>query len=733
MGYNLKKFFRNFGGLNLADSELLKDDTIATNLLNTKYGDNLSKIKRRGHKRQIRNRGGNGCITFLNRDTGISERLLIEDRIHRIVPQTLTLTYSGGLAPTVSFEIVDGTFKFILAEDGVEVLNFDVETLANTATAPLMSALKIAIDALPNFDVSAIPVDDFAYLLDIIPLQTFTATFPLTYNTTTLVPHRGTPQPFLAHWSRKDDDDFELTDHIQARGVLYLTDVDSGLWKYDGDLIQKVPNFTTVVPTEASSTGTEVYKYKTVFSFTDAQGNVTYSTPSPTLDVTGLAELNLTALDASTSVYNVDNATRLILRTVNGGNTFFVVAEIAASLLTFTDTVVDSVLINNEPYTLPDFTVVNGANYAYIDIFRDQIVMTGNNLNKDNVTFENVLSTESFFTLNGFQTESRDGGANTGIISLDNYLYVFKKNTIFLVTGELDTNKFQVDKLSDEGVGCLSNKSLIEFQRRVWFLGQKGIYSVNGTSLQLESRDISPLFQKEIRKVTTLRAFSLNWVEEDVLLINLPEKISGNRFSNLSRTLSYHSKTGKWSIWNNHNFANGADNFDFKIFYASDFVALNSDTEFQINLSSHTNTKLDYADNQSPIDWQYASNWETYGEPSVPKKYVRIKLYSLDTPLQNFDETAFSITVETQHDYVYTIESSAVISFDDDSEGWGIDAWGEFPWGHERDRTARTRLKAKKARSIRTLLSNNTLYENVLLSGYEYEVAVEHDTYMRRG
>jgi hypothetical protein len=421
---------------------------------------------------------------------------------------------------------------------------------------------------------------------------------------------------------------------------------------------------------------------------------------------------------------------QIILRTVDGGSTFFVVDEVPITDTLYTDSTVDGDLV--DVYTLPPFTVQDTSNYAYIDLHRDQIVLTGTPDNVDKVLYEELLNNENFFELTSFLTESRDGGANSGIKSLDNTLYIFKANTIFVLTGELDTNKFQVDTLSDEGIGCLSNKSLIEYQRRIWFLGRKGIYSVGANSLQLESRDISPLFQKELRKVTTLRAFSLNWVEEDVLLINLPERIEGNRFSNSSRTLAHHRKTGKWSIWDNHNFANGADNFSFKIFFASDTIASNGDREIQINTSLHTNSKLDYADNEEAINWLYASNWEAYGEPSIPKKYVRLKLYSIDTPLQNFDETAFTIDIETQHDFEYESRSETSLSFNDQNGGWGIDPWGHFLWGHVRNRTRRTRLQPKKARAIRTILKNSNLYENVLLSGYEFEVAVEHGSYARR-
>ena len=735
MAYNLKKFFRNFGGLNLADPELLKDDTISTVYQNAKYGDNLSIIKRRGHKRDLRGAGGNGCITYVKREIAtqseVSERLLISDRIHKIVPQIFNLSYSGPDTPAVSIEIVEGSYKFILTEDGTQTFIYDLGKFENTLTGPQISQLATEINLTANFSATY-DGDTYANLLEALENVSFESSININYSITLEVDTYGSVIPFADHWAKRNDADFELTDHLQTRGCIYLTDIDSGLWKYDGNKVQKVPNFNypDLAVTGVSTAG--AFRYKAVYKFVDNQGNISYSSPSAELKTTGLANsLTLSPLDAATSPYNTDNATQIILRTVADGSDYFIVDEVPFDQATYTDTTADVDLLNGEPYAMPEFTVLDTDKYAYIDIFRTQIVMTGGSQDSDKVVYENILSTESFFELNSFLTESRNGGANSGIKSLDNNLYVFKAKSIFLITGELDINKFQVDTLSDEGIGCLSNKSLVEYQRRIWFLGDKGVYSVTSSNLQLESRDISPLFKKEMRRVTTLRAFSINWVEEDALLINLPERVSGNRFSNSSRTLVHDKNTNKWAIWDNHNFANGADNFEFKIFFAADAQTIEGENEFEINTSLHTNSRLDYADNEKGINWIYASNWEAYGEPSIPKKYVRLKLYSLDTPLQNFEETEFSINVETQHDFIYQAVSLASLSFNDNLGGWSVDGWGSFPWGHSRKRTRRTRLRPQKARSIRTVLSNNTIYENVLLSGYEFEVAIEHGPYLR--
>jgi len=736
MGFNLAKHFRNFSGLDLTNTELNKNDVTALEIENIRFGDDLSMTKRKGYKRDTVSNAGGGLVTFVNRSIAgqsrLQERISITDRLHKISEGQIEVTYSGADIATISIEIVNGQYNLNTFLNGVEQSQIPLGLMANTTSSILVSDIVTTINtSLTDFTATFTGVDSFANSIEAANQTNFqSGVLSLTYYYSEEIPFEGITPPFADHWARQDEDDWELTDYIQARSSIYFTDEDSGLWQYDGVSLFKVAkDIKPDLPTLDSSTGTEIYQYRIVYKFEDNQGNPTYTVTSDVLDSVGAASLTLP--DATIyEEYGTTNATVLILRTVDEGNTFFVVDELPlTTTTTFVDTTLDDDLV--ETFDLPLFSTVDTSKYAYIDIWRNQIVLTGTPDDVDKVLFEDIRDTHRFYELASFITESRDGGANSGIQSLDNNLFIFKANSIFVVTGELNGTNFQVDTLSDEDVGCISNQSIVEYNRELWFLGNKGVYSVSGSSLTLRSKQIHSLFETELRKVHSIRAFSIHWHEEDVLLINLPERIGGNRFSSDSRTLAFHSRTGSWSVWNNINLANGAAKFEEKIYFVQDQLSTSGANEFIVNTTLNTGTDIDYADNEAAVKVLYGSNWLSYGEPSVPKKHVRLKIYSLDTLLQNFDETEFSIDIETQHEWTYTTVSKGTLDFNEPTDGWGLFEWGVTPWGEPRSKHRRIRLKPQKTRVIRYIFSNTNIYENILLTGFEVEIASEHDTYMR--
>ena len=62
----------------------------------------------------------------------------------------------------------------------------------------------------------------------------------------------------------------------------------------------------------------------------------------------------------------------------------------------------------------------------------------------------------------------------TNTRSIGNVLYVFEKDTISAVTGDLGVDNFQRDAASREGVGCLSFHTIQEVEGALFFLARRG-------------------------------------------------------------------------------------------------------------------------------------------------------------------------------------------------------------------------------------------------------------------
>jgi hypothetical protein len=140
-----------------------------------------------------------------------------------------------------------------------------------------------------------------------------------------------------------------------------------------------------------------------------------------------------------------------------------------------------------------------------------------------------------------------------------------------------------------------------------------------------------------------------------------------------------------------------------------------------------TGTPDDYADHVSPIDFTYKSHWEALQEPSVFKKFLRIKVHSLDGTINDFETDKFSLDVTTEHDYRPVTISSLTMDFSGGVLGWGLTPWGLFNWGESRLEQLSSKLNSSKAKSLRTIFKNSEIHQNVLISGYEMEISTPYD------
>ena len=100
------------------------------------------------------------------------------------------------------------------------------------------------------------------------------------------------------------------------------------------------------------------------------------------------------------------------------------------------------------------------------------------------------------------------------------------------------------------------------------------------------------------------------------------------------------------------------------------------------------------------------------------------KLGDVYFALNDFENDTFTITLKTEHDYnPARTWTNITYDFAGGALGWGAGPWGEFPWGDIRLPQLKKKLASKKVRSLRVILENSIVYENVLVSGLEFEVA----------
>jgi len=418
-------------------------------------------------------------------------------------------------------------------------------------------------------------------------------------------------------------------------------------------------------------------------------------------------------------------------RTKEDGTLFYLEQEFVnnttTTTVTYTSTDADTSLVEEfiQSIKTPGLPPI----CRYIDVWRGQLVMTGNRESVNTVYYSD-FDGENFPTDQSFVTESRLGGGNSGIKSLDNGLFIFKPRSILTVTGDLGVDNIQVDALADDGVGCVANATIKEIDGTLWFLGKQGIYTVNRQGHVQKSEQIDPKFNGTYSEK---RAIAHYWIEKDLYLISLPF------FSTDAGSKKYLDKTNSfimvydlyrtaWSEWNTLNMSGGVAEYQGNIYmtgFDQNPVDSTADTYFTKILDS--GLEDDYADHNEGIAFSYKTHWEALGEPSIYKKFLRMKVHALDGTIGDFETDKFTLSVATEHDYVQAPESTFTLDFGGGSLGWGGSPWGQFVWGETRLEQLTSKLASKKAKALRTIFTNSNIHENVLISGYDLEISASYD------
>jgi hypothetical protein len=740
-----------FKGLDLRTSDILRGKDNATDMNNAEYRQTGAINKRKGYQYSgLKTDGGYGQTTFKNVNTttgAVTEQIVgIDDNLLVLGSNTFNITYAGTDIATYEMYVKeDATLGnkmfFRVIDNGVELLDMDLGT--GTEASPTdIDALIAAVTALTDITAGTLsgggsspaaflPLTDGPTRLNTTPGNTFTFEGYSDISTPT-----GYTTPFSTFLTKITDADFENASFAQINNILYIATGHDDLHKYDGTRVYKagMPQGTTPTAVDAgtdaaSFTGTRVLRYKITNQYTDAKGNITEGIISSHVEVTTSAggdAINVTYTElAGSAGYDVDGTMQYnIWRTDDSAD------ATDASLYFLVHTA-------DQGDTIPwkDTGVAEGAEFIppvkapglppktrYADIWRGQLILSGDILNVDTTYYSDIVGPEYFPAGdNSFIVDNRINGIKV----LDNTLYIFEKNAVNAITGDFGLDNFQVDPASREGIGCVAHHTIQEVQGTLYFLSDRGVYRI---SPQLERPEfiggpVSPRFSKG-NIFTFKQAVGYNWQEGEKYLMFLPKLPADASYSDdaLNETYVYDYFREAWLKWTNFNIMGGISEKNQDLYFTKRILNNN-----HLAKVLNTGSTYDYVDHIDTINFSYKANWETLGEPSLWKKFLRIKVHSYDVTINDFESQIFSIIVKQEIDWdINTTITVATLDFSGGSSGWGIDPWGEFPWGQARLKQLKRKLMSKKVKSTRMIFENSVLNENVLISGYEMQIAVAH-------
>ncbi len=433
------------------------------------------------------------------------------------------------------------------------------------------------------------------------------------------------------------------------------------------------------------------YQYRAVYAWTDNFGQIQYSTPSPAVTVVTNVNDAVKLFIPTCRLTSKTNVVIKIYRTQVNGNPKIlqeVTSEIAPfpspglvvnstkiASVSFVDVLADSEISFNAPiYT--NSTVENSAppSCSMISLYNDRVIIGGledPNLlwfskNKINNSNFNTIPVEfsAAFTIG----VNQKGGPITALGLMDQNLIIFKRASIFILSGEGPNddgggNNFPDPQLISESVGCINPNSVILTGQGIMFqTPDKGIWLLDRSlgPPQYIGSGVDDLAKKYIISSATL---DINSNSVIFTTFNGP-------------ALIYDYLIGQWATWTNHQAVDG-------LIFQNEFTFCKSNG---IIYKQNPNIFYDgsfgdddgYGSSTVPYHMQLVTPWISYsqvmGYQSIFKFFI-LGQYKGKHTLKvevgyNFDPSFIKSTV---------IDATAVAG----ANLWGGDAlWGlSTPWG----------------------------------------------------
>ncbi len=222
-----------------------------------------------------------------------------------------------------------------------------------------------------------------------------------------------------------------------------------------------------------------------------------------------------------------------------GGATFWAATNIAYASFTTYDGSADLVSgFSGSPF---DFF----ATYTpkYIEVNNNTMFAAGFSSAPSSVWFSEVGEPEAFFVDSNFEVRTNDGDQIYATKSYQNQLLVMKENSFHKLVGDSSDN-YQLIQISDQ-YGCLSNKSVLQYDQKILWLDKKGILEFNGANHNIISGPIEQIFRRMNISAAKEKACGVHHVYRNQLWWGIP--VDGSTRNNL--TVVYDYLIGAWTFF----------------------------------------------------------------------------------------------------------------------------------------------------------------------------------------
>ena len=500
----------------------------------------------------------------------------------------------------------------------------------------------------------------------------------------------------------------------------------------------------TTITVDDGSGGSQTMKVGQTAYFFDSvsAGYVTREITSVTTSSITIAGAGVTVADNAV----ISNNLRIVItRSLAGGTDQFINVELPNNSFTATQVYTDGLADASLGAAFID-PALFGAEHGvvpkgkYVSIYKGRILIAGDLEEPNRVYFSDILSPEGFPSSNAFDIFSLTNSPITGIGPADEYFWVFKESESHFLTGDLGSGQFERKLMADD-IGCVAHNTIQSLDASLVWVGDRGVYqSVNGSKPVNISKDIFPIFDNKRKqpadKVRLKRAVAIYDQFNENYIAYLPTETvlpGGTKYDNSgSRTMVFDTYRGAWFEWNNLKMGGGLIQDGEDLWWAGRrFSTFSSSVDVQVHKRLNSGEVYDFVDHVDAISSFYTTGWEPVQEPSMLKKFNKIKAFASDRVLTS----AYTLTIETEKNYIpddtHSLTTMEFGGPDAGGDGFGLSPFGDAAFGDPAEEQDLIRcLLPDNIRALRTKFSHNERYKQPIITGYEYEIALSYEVTM---
>ncbi len=280
-----------------------------------------------------------------------------------------------------------------------------------------------------------------------------------------------------------------------------------------------------------------------------------------------------------------------------------------------------------------------------------------------------------------------------GVATNKDALFIFKERSSALLSGSIATNDVQLEILEVDA-GCVSHRSIQEVKGYVvWLDATNGFFACVAGRLPINIGYPIQDFQKiNLEKLDFSKAVSANFRNQCLYICS----VQGTTFVYDYADFGL-NKRDCWYIWT------GFTGVSLLVTAMEEFLVWDG---IRTNQMKFTQTKYDFTDHKSAINFVLKTAWLSQGFPTVDKKYLKFWINSI--------QGDFSLTLKQYGNFLENVLGSQTnVQFPDQTSKTGI----------KQD----VKCTLDKLSSVSFALENSQKNKWVRIQGYELQYSNDYD------